>query len=77
MTSKYGTRAGFLELFGELRDEVLADMRAADMPADFVAGVAELLNYNVPGGKLTRGLTVVHSCVRAARACALPAAAAR
>lgn len=61
MAVTHYSREQFLALFAELRDELLADMAAVGMPTDFIAGVKELLDYNVPGGKLNRGLTVVHA----------------
>lgn len=54
---------------------------AYGLPEEVIGYTKELLDYNVPGGKLNRGLTVVHVCVRhpqpanCRRPCRPPAAA--
>lgn len=57
--------AAFLEVYAELRDEVLSSMIPAELPAEVSAWNRQVMDYNVPGGKLIRGLTVVHVCVAA------------
>ena len=54
--------AAFLEVYAELRremaDEILPGYK---LPTEVGAYQAELMDYNVPGGKLNRGLSVVHA----------------
>lgn len=53
-------RDKFLCLFPFLRDELLAHMSTKnEMPAEALAWCREMTDYNVPGGKLNRGLTVL------------------
>ena len=68
------TREEFLAVYRELRDELVATVpaqlgvdAASPVAQEAAAHVRELIEYNVPGGKLIRGLTVVHTCVRGAR----------
>ena len=58
----FGTREGFLTVYDEivafLTDEVVPSYR---LPAEAQAHTRALIDYNVPGGKLNRGLTVVQA----------------
>ena len=55
------TREQFLALYQELRDEIIADA-AGILPLPEVASLTcAFLEHNVPGGKLNRGLTVLHT----------------
>jgi farnesyl diphosphate synthase len=61
----YGTREGFVAVYEELKAALLAGVSAPgfeSLPHEAVrAHLAAMLDYNVPGGKLNRGLTVVHA----------------
>lgn len=58
----YGTREGFLAVYSEIlaavADEVVPTY---GLPREVATYTRELVEYNVPGGKLNRGLTVVHA----------------
>lgn len=57
-----GSRESFLEVYDELRREVLEEILPAyGLPAEVAAYQREVMEYNVPGGKLNRGLSVVHA----------------
>ena len=49
----------FLAIYPMLRDEMLAHMKTNEMPNEALEWCKEMMDYNVPGGKLNRGLTVV------------------
>eukprot|EP00753_Platysulcus_tardus_P013192 PLAT3638.1.p1 GENE.PLAT3638.1~~PLAT3638.1.p1 ORF type:complete len:369 (-),score=213.05 PLAT3638.1:88-1194(-) len=52
----------FLETFETLRDQVLEPLATEyEMPESAVAWIREMIDYTVPGGKMNRGLTVIHS----------------
>ena len=55
------TREGFLDLFEELCEELAQDAHRYRLPVDASMHLKKLIQYNVPGGKLNRGLTVVHT----------------
>ncbi|KAF8064640.1 FPS1 [Scenedesmus sp. PABB004] len=52
------TREAFLDVYAVLRDEILADKLLEGQPADARSWMREMLDYNVPGGKLNRGMAV-------------------
>ena len=53
--------AVFLDVYAELRDEIVHKVLPAyGLPKEVADWTVEMLDYNVPGGKLNRGLTVVH-----------------
>lgn len=52
------TRDDFLKAYTRLRDELLTDTIIADQPAEARQWVEEMLDHNVPGGKLNRGMAV-------------------
>ncbi|KAI0631905.1 farnesyl-diphosphate synthase [Trametes polyzona] len=54
-------RQKFEAVFAVLRDELLAYLNQEGMPQDAVDWFRRNLEYNVPGGKLNRGLSVVDS----------------
>ncbi|KAI9492644.1 farnesyl pyrophosphate synthase [Zychaea mexicana] len=56
---KEENRKAFLDIFPTLAEEVLAELRKYNMPQDAYEWTKEMLFYNVPGGKLNRGLSVV------------------
>jgi len=67
----YRSTAGFLGVYEELRTEITEKVLPTyGLPEEVIAYTKELLDYNVPGGKLNRGLTVVHVCVPCANPCA-------
>ena len=54
-------RATFLALYEELAEDALRDV-APHLPLPEAASLTRaLMDYNVPGGKLNRGLTVLHT----------------
>jgi hypothetical protein len=48
----------FLKVYATLRDELLDDALLAGQPAPAKEWLREMLDYNVPGGKLNRGMAV-------------------
>ncbi|KAH8551438.1 farnesyl pyrophosphate synthase [Umbelopsis sp. PMI_123] len=56
---KEANRKAFLDVFPELANEVLDELRKYNMPEDAYEWTKQNLNYNVPGGKLNRGISVV------------------
>ena len=72
-----GSREGFLAVYADLRDELLAELPAYGMPPEVATRLREVIEYNVPGGKLNRGLTVVHALETLRGSGTLPAADAR
>ncbi|KAI0920000.1 hypothetical protein AcV5_001929 [Taiwanofungus camphoratus] len=52
-------RQKFEDVFPVIRDELLAYTTAQGMPKDAIEWYRRNLDYNVPGGKLNRGLSVV------------------
>jgi|EP00945_MAST-04E_sp_MAST-4E-sp1_P003768 farnesyl diphosphate synthase len=58
----------FSKVFDFLAEEIIADMKDNfEAPADGVEWVRKCMNHAVPGGKMNRGLTVVHTariCLR-------------
>ncbi|KAI0363064.1 farnesyl-diphosphate synthase [Pilatotrama ljubarskyi] len=59
--AKAQKRQKFEGVFTVLRDELLAYLKQEGMPQDAVDWFRRNLEYNVPGGKLNRGLSVVDS----------------
>ncbi|KAI0345450.1 farnesyl-diphosphate synthase [Trametopsis cervina] len=59
--AKAQKRAKFQEVFNVIRDEVLEYTKAQNVPQDALEWFHRSLDYNVPGGKLNRGLSVVDS----------------
>ena len=49
----------FLAVFAELTKELVASFAPYDFPPRAAKYVQEMMDYNVPHGKLTRGLTVI------------------
>ncbi|TCD66800.1 Farnesyl pyrophosphate synthetase [Steccherinum ochraceum] len=58
-SSKAQQRAKFEQVFTVIRDELVAHHAAAGMPKEATEYFKQVLDYNVPGGKLNRGLSVV------------------
>ncbi|SAL96311.1 hypothetical protein [Absidia glauca] len=56
---KEESRKAFLDIYPSLVEEILSELRKYNMPADAYEWTRESLLYNVPGGKLNRGLSVV------------------
>lgn len=59
--SKEDKRNKFLSVFPKLVDELKSILTGYGMTADAVQWYENSLNYNTPGGKLNRGLSVVDS----------------
>ncbi|KZT68300.1 farnesyl-diphosphate synthase [Daedalea quercina L-15889] len=57
--AKAQKRQKFEAVYGKLRDELLEHFAAQGMPEDAKEWYRRNLDYNVPGGKLNRGLSVV------------------
>ncbi|KAM9989439.1 hypothetical protein ACTFIY_005467 [Dictyostelium cf. discoideum] len=53
--------ADFVEIFPILTNEILKELPGMDMPPQTIAWVEKMINVNVSGGKMNRGLTVLHS----------------
>ncbi|KAH9479445.1 Farnesyl pyrophosphate synthetase [Psilocybe cubensis] len=56
---KAARRAKFNGVFEKIRDELIEHFAAQGMPKEAVEWYRNSLNYNVPGGKLNRGMSVV------------------
>jgi len=56
---KQAARQRFEGVFDVLRDEIVADFASKGMPQDAIDWYKRNLEYNLPGGKLNRGLSVV------------------
>ncbi|KAJ3852783.1 farnesyl-diphosphate synthase [Lentinula lateritia] len=52
-------RAKFEGVWNVIHDELLAHLKACGMPTEAQEWYSENLHYNVPGGKLNRGMSVV------------------
>lgn len=52
------TREAFLEVYATLREELLNDKLLAGQPQAARDWLKEMVDYNVPGGKLNRGMAV-------------------
>ncbi|RPD65755.1 farnesyl-diphosphate synthase [Lentinus tigrinus ALCF2SS1-7] len=59
--AKAQKRQKFEGVYPILRDELLAYMKQEGMPEDAISWYKRNLDYNVPGGKLNRGISVVDS----------------
>ena len=66
-SSKEDDRAAFLGVFRELADGLVQDEVDDDQVTIAVAWIKRMIEYNVPHGKLNRGLAVVDG-VRALKA---------
>jgi len=51
----------FLSIFQALTEELLASIEPYSFPPRAAKYIEAMMTYNVPHGKLTRGLTVIHS----------------
>ncbi|KAN0124348.1 farnesyl diphosphate synthase [Russula decolorans] len=58
---KAAARKRFEAVYTVVRDELLADFRKHNMPEEAIEYYRRSMDYNVPGGKLNRGLSVVDS----------------
>ncbi|KAI0249350.1 farnesyl diphosphate synthase [Lactifluus subvellereus] len=58
---KATTRKRFEAVYTVVRDDLLADFRKHNMPEEAIDYYRRSMDYNVPGGKLNRGLSVVDS----------------
>ncbi|XP_024363271.1 farnesyl pyrophosphate synthase [Physcomitrium patens] len=54
-------REKFMDVYQQLKKEILSDSELVTYTEESRAWVEEMLDYTVPGGKLNRGLSVVHS----------------
>ncbi|KAF5320418.1 hypothetical protein D9611_010667 [Ephemerocybe angulata] len=59
MTDKAARRAKFEQAFQTIQDELIDYIRGEGMPEEAVEWYKANLEYNVPGGKLNRGMSVV------------------
>ncbi|CAG9463491.1 unnamed protein product [Pedinophyceae sp. YPF-701] len=53
------TKEEFTKVYYEMRDEILDDPLLAGQPKEAREWLKEMLDYNVPGGKLNRGMAVL------------------
>ncbi|KAI0259588.1 farnesyl diphosphate synthase [Gloeopeniophorella convolvens] len=58
---KAAARKRFEDVYTIVRDDLLADFRKHNMPEEAIDYYRRSMDYNVPGGKLNRGLSVVDS----------------
>ncbi|TCD66037.1 Farnesyl pyrophosphate synthetase [Steccherinum ochraceum] len=58
-SAKAQQRAKFEQVFTVIRDELIAHHAGSGMPKEATEWFKQNLDYNVPGGKLNRGLSVV------------------
>ncbi|KAH9986431.1 farnesyl diphosphate synthase [Russula vinacea] len=58
---KAAARKRFEAVYTIVRDDLLADFRKHNMPEEAIEYYRRSMDYNVPGGKLNRGLSVVDS----------------
>ncbi|KAK7049724.1 Farnesyl pyrophosphate synthetase [Paramarasmius palmivorus] len=58
-TDKAARRAKFEGAWNVIREELLSHFKGEGMPQDAVEWYSRNLDYNVPGGKLNRGISVV------------------
>ncbi|KAF5331904.1 hypothetical protein D9611_008890 [Ephemerocybe angulata] len=59
MSDKAARRAKFEQAFEKIRDELIEHVKGEGMPDEAVEWYKNNLDYNVPGGKLNRGMSVV------------------
>lgn len=59
MSEKQIARERFQAVFSKISDECLQYLRDNQMPAEAVKWFNDNLQYNTPGGKLNRGMSVV------------------
>ncbi|KAG6828940.1 hypothetical protein H0H92_006227 [Tricholoma furcatifolium] len=59
MSSKATRRAQFESVFETIRDELVEGCKKEGLPTEALEWFRANLNYNVPGGKLNRGLSVI------------------
>ena len=51
----------FLSVCDELKKEILVDLKEThNMPDEAINWISEMIEYNCKGGKMNRGLSVVH-----------------
>ncbi|KAH9979426.1 farnesyl diphosphate synthase [Lactifluus volemus] len=55
------SRKRFEDVYSIVRDDLLDDFRKHNMPEEVMAYYRRSMDYNVPGGKLNRGMSVVDS----------------
>ncbi|KAG7097371.1 hypothetical protein E1B28_004721 [Marasmius oreades] len=59
MSDKAARRARFENIWSVIRDELVEHFKSHGMPQEAVDWYSRNLDYNVPGGKLNRGMSVV------------------
>ncbi|KAJ3569318.1 hypothetical protein NP233_g5130 [Leucocoprinus birnbaumii] len=59
MADKAERRARFEGVYRRIADELVEDLRKNNIPEDAMKWYRRSLDYNVPGGKLNRGMSVV------------------
>ena len=59
MSDKLAARDRFLDVFEDLVEELKQILVSYNMPQEAIEWFVRSLNYNTPGGKLNRGLSVV------------------
>ncbi|KZW02899.1 farnesyl-diphosphate synthase [Exidia glandulosa HHB12029] len=59
--AKQNARKRFQDVFPRIRDELVDHVKSLKMPEDAVEYFAKNLDYNVPHGKLNRGMSVTDS----------------
>ncbi|KAF5344301.1 hypothetical protein D9756_011597, partial [Leucocoprinus leucothites] len=59
MADKAARRARFEKVYARIADELVDELRKNNIPEDVMSWYRRSLDYNVPGGKLNRGMSVV------------------
>ncbi|GBG28108.1 Farnesyl pyrophosphate synthase [Hondaea fermentalgiana] len=60
-------KPGFIDVFKGLAEELCGDLSEYELTELISKPMQRMLDYNVPGGKLNRGLTVVHAALEIAK----------
>ncbi|KAF9444208.1 isoprenoid biosynthesis-related protein [Macrolepiota fuliginosa MF-IS2] len=59
MADKAGRRMRFEQVYAKVAEDLVKEMRKEGIPEEVLAWYQQNLDYNVPGGKLNRGMSVV------------------
>mmetsp|Transcript_5410 Transcript_5410/g.8376 ORF Transcript_5410/g.8376 Transcript_5410/m.8376 type:complete len:402 (-) Transcript_5410:1035-2240(-) len=59
-----GSKACFVNVFHDIKAELVEDLEIYGLLGDCGSSLQKMLEYNVPGGKLNRGLSVMHTVLK-------------
>ncbi|KAJ1887116.1 Farnesyl pyrophosphate synthetase [Kickxella alabastrina] len=68
------THKEFVDFFPQLTEDILSELPAFGASPKMIARIKEIIEYNVPGGKMNRGLSVVDTVKIVRKESELPAA---